>query len=310
MQVTFTPTQAGFITDADGLTITSNASNYSAVIALSGTGTTTVACAGTPLVENPSAATTQLSQLAGVTVTQLTNNGTNSNTYADVPAYTSAAGVFAYNHSTPEQIATSNFSGGGVQSITGKQKGIEATLTTDGLDIYYQGQNPNNTADIYAVPIAQPGTCQQVRLSDLEMTPIAPLGVIQISPASHDSTTGKDVIAFSEGLIVHRITGSGTSWSSLPDINLPDPENTQVFHRIRLNPAFPNILWWKRDAPNPNPTGVATDALYVANLNASPVVAYSVAGAGVGAGHPSWSTNGLQARVFGQRHVDCGHRCE
>ena len=251
-------------------------------------------CSGTPVSQTPADVAAQLSKLSSVTVTQLTDSGTNSNTYADVPIFSSAAGVFAYNHSTPQQIAISNFSGGGVQSISGLQKGIESTVTTNGQDIYYEGQNPNGTADIYAVPISQTGTCKQVRLSKLNMTPIAPLGVIQVSPASHDSTTGKDVIAFSEGLIVHRITGSGASWSSLPDINLPDPENKQVFHRIRLNPAFPNILWWKRDAPNPNPNGVATDALYVANLDASPIVAYSVAGSGVGAGHPSWSTDGLQ----------------
>ncbi len=253
-----------------------------------------IGCVGTPLAEASSDVTTQLSQLAGVTVTQITNNGTNSNTYPDVPAFSSPTGLLTYNHSFPSRIVTASLDGTGTQIITDQQAGQQAFVTIDGKYIYYQGENPDKTSDIYAVEIGQSGSCQQLRLSNLSMTPIPPLGAIQISPSSIDPATNFNVIAFSEGLILHRVEGSGMSWYSLPDVNLPDPENTQVFHRIRLNPVFPNIIWWKRDAPNPNPGGVATPPIYVANLNASPIVAYSVAGAGVAAGHPAWSPNGLQ----------------
>jgi hypothetical protein len=296
LQVTFSPTIAS--TFSGSISVASNATNSPNIINLSGTGTTvtvnTTSCVGISLSETPTNVSAGLSESPGVIVTQLTGNGSNFNTYADVPAFSQPADLLTYNYSSPSAIATSNLDGTNAQVITGQQPALQATASIDGNYIFYQGKNPDATADIYAVPITQSGSCTQERVSNLEMTPIAPLGALQISPSSIDPATGLNVIAFSEGLILHRARGSGTNWTALPDINLPDPENANVFHRIRLNPVFPNILWWKRDAPNPNPNGVADPEIWVADLNASPITAYSVAGPGVAAGHPSWSANGLQ----------------
>lgn len=251
-------------------------------------------CVGTALTEKVTDVSAQLSQLSGIKVKQLSDNGINTNTYSDVPSYSSSVGLLAYNHSIPSQIATATVDGANTQIISGAQIGQQVVVSVDGKYIYYEGRNSDETADVYGVQIGDSGNCQQIRMSSLSMTPIAPLGAIQISPSSIDPATNSNVIAFSEALILHRIEGSGMSWNALPDVTLPDPENTQVFHRIRLNPVFPNIIWWKRDAPNPNPNGAASPAIYVANLNATPIVAYSVAGTGVAAGHPAWSSNGLQ----------------
>jgi len=84
--------------------------------------------------------------------------------------------------------------------------------------------------------------------------------------------------------------------SHLQAINFSDPYglNGQIFHRMRLNPVFPNKVWYKRDAANPNPNGTATPEIWVADITA-PTVVYNAAivgGAGVAADHNSWSPDG------------------
>ena len=61
---------------------------------------------------------------------------------------------------------------------------------------------------------------------------------------------------------------------------------------MRLNPVFPNILWYKRDAPLPNPNGVAEPEIWVVNLN-SPNTVYSLTGT-LAADHNAWSPDGTQ----------------
>jgi len=249
------------------------------------------ACAGIPFAVVPTDVTSKLSQVAeGVTVAQVTNTQYNWNTYADIAAFSAPANVMTYNtFSSVDSVTTAGLDGTQAQTISGHQQGEQTYVTVDGKFVYYEGQNPNQTADLYAVPISQSGSCQQIRLTNLNWVPVSPPSALTVSTSSIDPATGKNVIAYSEANILHRVLDDGTP---LPDVVLGDPENANVFHRIRLNPVFPNILWYKRDQPLPNPDGVAMREIWVVNLN-SPNTVYSLTGS-LAADHNAWSPDGTQ----------------
>jgi hypothetical protein len=303
VQVAFAPTATGAASAT--LTVTSNAPNSPNTVSLSGTGGTgtSSACVGTAIDQSPTPVTDLGSVGAGITVTQATSlsgGGAGSwNTYADLPSYSAAANVMIYNYGTkPNAVASANLDGTGAQVISGSGQGTEAQVTPDGLFAFYEGQNPDdNGADVYAVPISQSGNCVQNRLSNLNLTPISPAGALIISNASFDSTAGHNVIAFSDGLVLHRVYDDGTLLSPDP-ITLPDPENADVFHRMRLNPVYPNIMWYKRDQPAPNPNGVAQPEIWIVDLN-NPGTVYSLMAASTtpsnpGVDHASWSNDGTK----------------
>ena len=261
-----------------------------AALGLSARGGTTL-CGGTAFPQAPVDVTSQLSQVgAGVTVTQVTNNQSNWNTYADVPAYSTLASVVTYNSfGSRNSVAVADSDGTGAQTVSGSQQGVESYVTIDGKFVYYQGQNPNQTGDLYAVPISEAGPCRQNRLSNLNWVPVSPPSALTLSNSSIDPASGKNVIAYSEGAILHRVLDDGTA---LPDIGLGDPESANIFHRIRLNPVFPNIMWYKRDQPQPNPSGIAMPEIWVVDLN-FPDRVYSLTGS-VPADHNAWSPDGTQ----------------
>ena len=249
-------------------------------------------CTGTPLGGSPVNVTAQMSQVGtGVTVTQITTTKSNWTTYSDMPTYSAAAHVLAFNtYGTTNSLSTANLDGTGAQIISGNQQGRDVAVSEDGKYAYYEGQNPNQSSDMYAVALTGAGACQPVRLSNLNLKPIPPEGSLIISNSSIDPATGRNVIAFSEGLVIHRVLDNGTE---LPDVTLGDPENMDVLHRMRLNPKFPNIMWYKRDQAGQNPNGVAQEEIWVVDLN-HPGTVYSVAGPGVAADHNTWSPDGTE----------------
>jgi uncharacterized protein (TIGR03437 family) len=254
-------------------------------------GAGTAPCAGAAVSDTPSDATSQLSQVAaGVTVTQATHTLSNWNTYSDVTTFSLPANVMTYNSfGSRNSVAAANLDGSSPQTISGSQQAEQTYVTVDGRFVYYQGQNPNQTADLYAVPISQAGACQQIRLTNLNWVPAQTPPTLVISTSSLDPASGKNVIAWSEANVLHRVLEDGTA---LSDVTLGDPENANVFHRIRLNPVFPNILWYKRDQPLPNPDGVAEPEIWVVDLR-SPNAVYSLTGT-LAADHNAWSPDGRE----------------
>jgi uncharacterized protein (TIGR03437 family) len=246
---------------------------------------------GTPVNDSPSDVTSRISQVAvGVTVTQVTHVLSNWNTYGDIPAFSAPGNLMTFNSfGSSNSVAAANPDGTNFQTISGSQQATETYVTVDGKFVYYQGQNQNQTADLYAVPISSSGACQQIRLSNLNWVPAVTPSTLVISTSSVDPATGRNVIAYSEGTVLHRVLDDGTA---LPDLTLGDAENGSVFHRIRLNPVFPNILWYKRDQPLPNPDGVAEPEIWVVDLR-SPKTVYSLTGS-LAADHNAWSPDGRQ----------------
>jgi hypothetical protein len=298
VQVAFAPTTTGAASGT--MTVTSNAPTSPSMISLSGTGTSgaNAACVGISIAQIPAPVTTGVAP--GITVTQATSLPGGAagswNTYADLPSYSAPAKVMVYNYGgNPNAVASANLDGTDAQIISGSAQGTEAQVTPDGQFAFYEGLNQDNTADIYAVPLAQSGNCVQNRLSNLNLTPIKPEEALIISNASIDST-GHNVIAFSEGMVVHRVYDDGTLITPDP-ITLQDPENTDVFHRMRLNPKFPNIMWYKRDAPSPNPAGNAQEEIWIVDLN-NPGTFYSLSGStgptSPAIDHASWSNDGTK----------------
>jgi len=287
---TYTPPATGSFTG--NITLSSNATNSPLLISLSGTsGAGTSTCTGNPISETPTDVTDQLSSVApGLTVTQITNNGFDWNSYADMPTSSSLANVLIYNYQTnPAAVASANLDGSNAQVVSGSAQGSNVVVSNDGKFAYYQGQNSNKTADMYAVPISQAGTCAPLRLSMRNMTLVPPAPTLLISTSTIDPSTHRDVIAFSEGTILHRVLDNGTA---LADVTLGDPENTSPFHRLRLNPMFPSVMEYKRDQPLPNPNAVAEPEIWIVNL-AAPGTVYSLAG-DLSADHPAWSSDGTK----------------
>jgi len=249
-------------------------------------------CTGIPITEVPKNVTGEFSQVAaGVTITQVTNDsGHNWNSHSDLPAFSSLTNALVFNHgNNPAQVAVADLDGTHAQVISGSHQATAIRVSSDGKFAFYQGQNPNQGADIYAVPLSQPGNCKEIRLSQLNMRFVPPVGALIITTSSVDPTSGKNEILFSEGNILHRVLDDGTV---LPDLTLGDPENGNAFHRIGRNPNFPDVLWYKRDRPAPDPGGVAEPEIWVVNLK-SPGKVYNLM-ANTPVDHPAWSPDGTR----------------
>lgn len=257
------------------------------------------ACTGDAIAQNQTDATAALGILPGAIVTQLTSAPSplsSWNTYADIPLVATATNpnVVVTNYGTnPNGIAIANPDGTNAQRINGNQQGIWPIMSVDGRFTAYQGQNPDNTTDLYAINLSASGACDPINLSDLHLSLVSPATALIYSTSQIDPTTGLNVFAFSEGVTLRTVESDG---SHLQAVNFSDPYglNGQVFHRLRLNPVFPNKVWYKRDAANPNPNGNATPEIWVADIT-QPTAVYNAAivgGAGVPADHNSWSPDG------------------
>jgi hypothetical protein len=92
------------------------------------------------------------------------SSGTSWNTYADIPAFSSPTNAITYNYGTnPNAVATAALDGTEAQVISGNAQGTQVQVTLDGQFAYYQGQNSNQTADVYAVPLTATGDCESRR---------------------------------------------------------------------------------------------------------------------------------------------------
>jgi hypothetical protein len=317
INATFTPTIAG--TRTGSVSITDNAGASPQSVSLTGTGTSGggggggtpgTGCTGAPQSQVQTNVTSQLSYAntaAGVQVDQITDNATNRFYYFDVPAYSATVNEILYvDYSSGNVIVTANTDGTGAQQISPGNTGSQAFFSGDGKLAYYA--KPVNDGvpggeDIYGILVNNAGACQEMRLSNLDVPPMAPLPVWEISSSSVDAAGGQD-IAFSPDTLVHRVhvQTDGTS-VALPTITLSDPENNATFHRLRLNPKFPNIAMYKR---NSTAGTTASPEVWLVDLNNCPsgtcpagssinVIANVTVPPGhiPSGGHIAWSPDGL-----------------
>jgi Abnormal spindle-like microcephaly-assoc'd, ASPM-SPD-2-Hydin/WD40-like Beta Propeller Repeat len=262
---TFDPATTGNLSGA--ITIADNAVGSPQSVSLTGTGmsnggggggggTPGTGCTGSALTQAQSNVSSQLSYVnsaAGVQVNQITDNASNRFYYFDVPAYSPSVNELLYvNYSSGNVMATSNTDGTGSEQISPTNTGNQSFLTGDGALAYYpkpvtSGATPGGE-DIYGMFLNTSGACQELRLTTVDLAAQSPLPVWEISGASPDAAGGYD-IAFSPDKVVHRVhvLANGTS-EMLQTITMGDPENNATFHRLRLNPKFPNIVMYKRNS--------------------------------------------------------------
>jgi hypothetical protein len=327
ISASFIPGSTGTLTGS--LTITDNAVSNPQSVSLTGAGTTTgggsggggggsgggtgtpgTGCTGTPLAQTQTDVTSKLSYAntaAGVKVTQLTSNATNRFYYFDVPAYSPLVNQILYVNSVSlNNVVTSDTGGSNAGTISPTNIGVQAFLSGDGSLAYYDKPVKDGTpggVDLYGMLLNTAGTCQELRLTTVDLPVQEPLSVEEISSSSPDPAGGLD-IAFSPDTLVHRVhVQTDGSSEILPTITLNDPENNATMHRLRMNPKFPNIIMYKR-----NQTGGSTaqPEVWLVDLNTCPN-GICAAGAIINivanlptpqgqtpeGGHTSWSPDGL-----------------
>jgi hypothetical protein len=250
-----------------------------------------------PLDQMPGAVT--LSKVAqGVTVRQLTANGGNAGPYYDVPALSACSGRIIYNHllgMPNSHKGAFSAAEDGTQAVgcgTAIGSGLEGgvNLTGDGALAFFLAKNgQGNGIDLYDVAIGDP-QCAQNRVSQRDLVP-ANDGDAEISTASWDAQAKQWVFAWAIDATVRRVREDGTN---LPDVTLPDPgvQAANGFHRLRLDPACPNIVMYRRRDPQLG-NAKGADQLWVVDLANDPNHAWAISDANNT--HQLWSPDGRRA---------------
>jgi hypothetical protein len=274
INVIFTPSASGeriaSISIADGANGSPQIAELGGVGAGSGAQTT---CTGVETPQVPVDVTTQLSYVntaAGVDVMQLSSSGCNRFYYFDIPTYSNVVNQIFYVNfisGVGNQLLAANPDGSNASVISPAKKGSQAFISPDGSLAYYAEAIVGGTplgSDIFG-GFLNSNPFQEVQITSLDLAPEPPLAVWEISSSSLDPAGGQD-IAFSPDTLLHlvHVLPDGTSQIQ-PTITLNDPENTGTFHRIRMNPKFPNIVMYKRNAATNN-TG-ASPELWLVDLN-------------------------------------------
>lgn len=268
INITFTQATAGTLTAS--LTITSNASNSPQAIQLIGGAGV---CAGAPTPQMQTDVTSQLSfHAAGVTVMQITNNSCNRFYYFDALAFSSTVNKIVYTNfvtNSGNTIMSANPDGTSAL-MRMSDTGAQPFISPDGSLLYYDKpiiSGVQGGEDIFGGFLSN---FQEFRITNLDVPPESPLPVWEISPSSSDPAGGND-IAFSPDISLHlvHVLTNGTSQpgtSQFPStLTLNDPESANTFHRLRMNPKFPNIVMYKRNASSLGTE--ATPEVWLVDLN-------------------------------------------
>jgi hypothetical protein len=268
--VTFSPTASGNLSAS--ITVTDNASPSTQAASLSGTGSTSgngSACTGAPLPQVPVDVTSQLSFVAsGLTVTQLTTTSCNRFYYFDAPAYSSVDNKIIYTNyvtASGNTIMSADPDGSNAAPLA-TETGAQPFISPDGLLAYFDkpilGGVPNGEDIFGGFLNVNPFAESQITNLDLAAQP--PLPVWEISPSASDGSGGQ-YIAFSPDTLLHEVhVPANGPPQIMQSITLNDPESNSTFHRLRMNPKFPNIVMYKR---NGTQGAGGTPELWLVDLN-------------------------------------------
>lgn len=140
---------------------------------------------------------------------------------------------------------------------------IRVDLSADGRLVTYARLNdaPAQGWDLYGFLVGDGVNVQEFRITHLD-TPAAQTAKIKTSPATRDARTGKYVCLFTiddRMLVVHHDGtsprgGPGPATITLTDLD-QHPERRErdtSFHRARLNPVYPNLVYYRRNGIRDN----------------------------------------------------------
>jgi len=224
----------------------------------------------------------------GVQVTQITNSALgNQLSYYDIPCYAPTPDRLIYNTivSAPQgKKAKPNKPGKGAETstwgvVSSRTDGtnpkllvrrIPATSSTVRVDMSQDGNlvtytRLNDAAgtgwDLYGFRTGNGKAVDEFRITHLQ-TPFGLPNKVKTSPPVWDAKRKKHLCAFSIDEKVHLVFEDGSSPNGpagtaiAPLTDLTDyPERREEdtsFHRIRLNPAFPNLLYYRRNGIRDN----------------------------------------------------------
>jgi Tol biopolymer transport system component len=176
---------------------------------------------------------------SGVQVCQLTRDGDNVITYYDTPLYSSRFNEFVYTHhvqGSPPQIMLASVDSSDAKAVA---YGQEPTMGPDGTNVYYISRSGagEDGMDLFKYDMA---THHESRITHIDAQSIIRYSV------TRSGTSHGDLLLYSADNTAHIVFSDGAGESTLP---LADPYATTIFHRLRLSPTQPNLMFYNREFP-------------------------------------------------------------
>ncbi len=227
---------------------------------------------------------------AGIKVNQITNSPFgNQLSYYDIPCYSSPAGRLFYNTivSIPEGkkgkknkpgkgsgqrdsaiwgVVSSRLDGADARLLVTRTPAttstVRADMSHDGKLVTYTRSNADGEGwDLYGFRVGAGRAIEETRITHLN-TPLGSTNKVKTSPPTWDARSGKYLCVFSIDQKVYLVHDDGTSPAggrvpyAAPLTDLADfpsrKEEDPSFHRIRLNPVFPHLLYYRRNGVKDN----------------------------------------------------------
>lgn len=177
--------------------------------------------------------------VSDVQTCQLTSQGYNMITYYDTPAYSARYNELVYTHHVqgePPEIMLIRPDGTDPHMVA---YGEEPTMGPGGANIYYISRSGagERGMDLFRWNIAEK---RQTRLTQINAR-----AIIRYSVTASGTSHG-DLILYSANNIAHLVYADGTGERTLA---LVDPYRSAKFHRLRLSPTHPNLMFYNREYP-------------------------------------------------------------
>lgn len=250
----------------------------------------------------------------GVSVTRLTDDSAIFQlSYYDISAYSALTDRVYVNRRRIGKDSGGIWDVLAIDLATGRQEVIASRrppmssaarfdMSPDGRLISYLRMNdaPDGGFDLYAYDLDRPGEFRITRSNFAARTPY-----VKTSPAVWDPEAKTFVLAFAvdRDLYVVRANRSTETASRPGPVVLEDPDAAFPFHRLRLNPAYPHLLFYRREAKvDPDAiVGSRAPRMYIADLRASRPRGVKLFrdGGGVDPSHPGWTPDGRRIAVAG-----------
>jgi hypothetical protein len=173
---------------------------------------------------------------SGVKVCQITSDGSNRLGYYDTPLYSAVYNKITYlkkPDSGPPQVAIANLDGSGEELVA---VGMDPVFSPDGKKIYYISRSSatEHGMDLFAYDL---GTHLANRITQVRASRL-----IEFTPAAH--TAKGNLLVYSAGNVAYMIYDDGTGNTQL---DFDDPYKDDTFHRIRISPTHPNLIFFNRN---------------------------------------------------------------
>ena len=175
---------------------------------------------------------------SGVQKCQITSEGQNMITYYDTPLYSEQYGEIVYTHhvqGAPPQIILAKPDGSDARTVA---YGQEPTMGPDGANVYFISKGRGGMGmDLFRWDIAQK---RETRLTKMDAR-----AIIRYSVTKSGTPHGA-LLLYSADNIAHLVYADGTGDRTL---KLSDPYTSAKFHRLRLSPTHPNLMFYNREVP-------------------------------------------------------------